>query len=107
MIITLSPVRSDAPVSLARYGDVLVIDGAAFDLAPLAEGALLPAEAIDSPWFAGPVTRTDGRLHLTLILPHGPTAPAATRFPATLRVDHDGPVTLPPFDGAEMTETDA
>jgi hypothetical protein len=98
MRIDLTPQRRDVPVSLARYGDVLVIDGVDFDFGPLADGDVLPDETIDSPWFAGPVTRIDGRLHLTLVLPHGPNAPPETRFPASLDLTADGPVELPPFD---------
>ena len=85
-------------MTLARKGDSLVIDGQVFDFAPLPEGGSLPASAIDCPWFAGPVQRIDGALHLVLILPHGMPAPAETLFPAAVTVARDGPVTLPPYD---------
>ncbi len=96
MHITFSPMRLDTRLALARKGDALVVNGEVFDFAPLPEGGSLPASAIASPWFAGPVTRLDGRLHLTLILPLGAAAPAATLFPAALSVPKDGPVKLPP-----------
>lgn len=101
MRIDLVPMRSDARLLLARTGDVLTINGEEFDFTPLPEGATLPAEAIDSDWFAGPVERIGGRLRLTLILPHGPRAPEATRFPAPLEVERDGPVPVPAWAETE------
>jgi hypothetical protein len=101
MRIDLTPQRLDATLTLARSGDTLVINGTAHDFAGVPEGAVLPAEAVGSPWIVGPVTRTDGRLRLTLILPHGPNAPPETRFPASLDLTADGPVPLPPFNQPE------
>ncbi|WP_209428464.1 hypothetical protein [Pararhodobacter sp. SW119] len=107
MRIDLVPLRSDALLMLARAGDVLTINGEAFDFTPLPEGASLPAEAIDSDWFAGPVERIDGRLHLTLTLPHGPRAPEATRFPAALEIEDDGPVPVQAWTEVEEEENNA
>ena len=59
--------------------------------------ATLPAEAIDSDWIVGDVSRIDGELHLTLRLPHGPNPSQAVAFPAPLTVLGDGPIPLP-FD---------
>ena len=99
MRITLCPVRMDLEhPEVHRTGDILTLDGVAFDFAPLPEGGVLPADAIDSKWFRGPVSRIDGDIHLTLLLPHGPNAPEATRFPETLILEEDGPVDLPPYD---------
>jgi hypothetical protein len=98
MQITLSPARRDARLDLSRNGDTLTINGEAFDFSPLPEGATLPAEAIASDWFAGPVERVDGELHLTLVLPHGADAPQETLFPAPLTLTGDGPVTLPSYE---------
>lgn len=95
MHITFSPMRHDAVLTLARKGDALVVNGEVFDFSPLPEGSSLPATAIDCPWFAGPVQRIDGVLHLELILPHGMPAPAETLFPAALTVKSDGPIALP------------
>jgi hypothetical protein len=104
MKISFSPVRRDEQLELHRAGDVLTINGEAFDFGPLPEGATLPAEAIDSDWFAGPVERIDGELHLTLVLPHGPQAPEATRFPAPLDLGGDGPVDVPVWAEPEEEE---
>lgn len=106
MHITFSPARSDARLDLARAGDVLTINGADFDFGPLAEGATLPAEAIDSAWFVGPVERSGGELSVVLLLPHGPDAPEATRFPAPIEVAGDGPIAVPAWSVAEEGEED-
>lgn len=97
MHITLSPVRLDETLTASLAGDVLTLNGEAFDFGPLPEGATLPAEAIDSEWIVGPVSRIDGELHLTLRLPHGPNPSQAVAFPALLTVLEDGPIPLP-FD---------
>lgn len=97
MHITLSPVRLDETLTATRAGDVLTLNGEAFDFGPLPEGATLPAEAIDSPWITGPVSRIAGELHLTLRLPHGPNPSRAVAFPEPMRVTKDGSIPLP-FD---------
>lgn len=97
MHITLSPQRRDDTLTATLIGDVLTLNGQAFDFGPLPEGATLPAEAIDSDWIAGPVSRIDGELHLTLRLPHGPNPSRAVAFPEPIHVSEDGPIALP-FD---------
>jgi hypothetical protein len=98
MKIDLSPMRMDTPLTLHRAGDVLTVNAEAFDFSPLPEGAVLPRDAIQSPWFAGDVTRVGGILHLSLILPHGANAPEEARFPSTLVLTGDGLVALPDYD---------
>ena len=95
MHITLSPVRLDETLTATRSGDVLTLNGQAFDFGPLPEGATLPAEAIDSEWIVGPVSRIDGELHLTLRLPHGPNPSREVAFPEPIHVTEDGPIALP------------
>lgn len=102
MRINLSPVRLDEELVVDREGDVLYLNGQEFDFSPLPDGATLPGEAIDSTWFAGPVERIDGELHLTLVLPHGANAPQETRFPEPLTVQDDGPLGLPVHDAAPI-----
>lgn len=82
MHIRFSPMRRDDRLTLSRQGDVLSINGEAFDFSALPEGALLPREAVDCAWLASGVTRQDGVIHLTLILPHGPKASQQSLFPA-------------------------
>lgn len=97
MHIILSPVRLDDTLIVSKSGDVLTINGEAFDFGPVPEGATLPAEAIASDWIVGPVSRIDGDLHLTLRLPHGPNPSEAVAFPEPIHVTEDGPIPLP-FD---------
>lgn len=95
MHITLSPVRMDETIEVTRQGDALTINGETFDFAPLPEGATLPAEAIGSDHFIGPVQRVDGVLHLTLRLPHGANPSQAVAFPEPITVTAEGAVQLP------------
>jgi hypothetical protein len=105
MHITLIPQRSEARLSLSRAGSVLIIDGVAYDFAPLPEGATLPRAAVDCPALAGDVTRTGGVLQIALILPHGANPPMEARFPEPITVAEDGPITLPaPNLPDEVTE---
>lgn len=99
MIITLSPIRSDARLTLERDGSALVINGVTHDFAGLAEGeTMTPAEC---PALAGDATRTGGILQIPLLLPHGANAPAETLFPAAIIDPADGPVDLPPYDAED------
>jgi len=95
MQIKLSPQRLDGTLIASKAGDVLTLNGEAFDFGPLPEGATLPAEAIASGWIIGPVSRIDGDLHLTLRLPHGPNPSQAVAFPEPIHVTEDGPIPLP------------
>jgi len=95
MLITLTPMRRDDALILHRRGDVLTINGTDYDFTPLAEGAVLPREAVGCDWLASDVERRAGRLRLVLILPHGADAPPEARHPEPLDLDADGPVLLP------------
>lgn len=97
MIISLSPKLLSTPLAASRAGDVLTLNGEAFDFGPLPDGATLPADAIVSDWIVGDVSRIDGVLHLTLRLPHGPNPSRAVAFPEPVTVTEDGPIALP-FD---------
>lgn len=98
MHISLAPVRGDTPRRLHREGDVLTVDGVAYDFSALPEGATLPRDAVQGDWLASDVERTGGVLRMTVILPHGAAAPEATRFPAPIMAPQDGPIPLPPHD---------
>jgi AcrR family transcriptional regulator len=95
MRLTLSPVRSDAVLYLHRAGDVLTINGEAFDLGDVDEGDVLPRAAIDCPWIIDDVTRTGGALQLRMALPHGAGAGSGALFPAAIDPVPSGAVTLP------------
>ena len=95
MLINLSPVRSDEPLSVAVIGDTLMINGVAFDFGPLLEGAVLPKNAIVSRWILDDVKRVDGVIQVTVMLPHAEDASEAARFPQMIVVTQNGPVALP------------
>lgn len=94
MQIKFSPVRVNESLALSVDGDSLKINGADLDLGRVQEGDTLPAEAVDSPWINGNVTRSDGVLSVTIRLPHGPDDDAPARWPEPIEVEN-GPVTLP------------
>ena len=104
MRLEFTPSRMKEEVVLERRGDSLVINGEAFDFAPLPEGAELSAEAIESDWFTGVVRREGGVLHLSVRLPHGAHAPGETLFPAPVIMSQDGPVPTPPYDSNDNNE---
>lgn len=95
MNILLSPMRSDDVLAMARAGDVLTINGEAFDLSGIPEGASLPASAVKTPWLTGEIHRQDGQLVLTVIMPHGANPPRDVAFPEPLLDVPDGPIQLP------------
>lgn len=102
MKIRLSPQRCDAQLHLAQEGDTLFINEEPFDFSQIPEGATLPCHAIQSEWIVSDVLRKNGELCLTLLLPHGASAPDETLSPATI-ITQDGEVPLPPFDAIEET----
>ena len=95
MQITLLPQRRDDTLTVTKQGDTLTINGEEFDLSVIPDGATLPADAISSKFFSGPVERINGELHVTLTLPHGPDASEAVTFPQPIIVTEDGKVELP------------
>lgn len=95
MRITFSPQHRDDTLTLARSGDTLIINGAAVNFAGIPDGATLPAEAIEHDWIVGPVERIDGEIHVTLILPTGPSPSPAVAFPAPITVTGNGPIAVP------------
>ena len=95
MKIFLSPQRRDDTLSVVRRGDLLVVNDELFDFSAVEEGDLLPRSAIASEWFAGDVTRANGELELTLILPNPANFSQAQAFPVPLTITKNGPVGLP------------
>ena len=95
MIIKLTPQRRDDTLTVVKQGDTLFVNGIEYDFSTIPEGATLPADAIDSDLFSGPVERIGGELYVTLTLPHGPNPIQAVAFPEPITVSKDGPVALP------------
>lgn len=95
MIIKWNPQRRDDVLKVVKQGDKLIVNGVEYDFTSIPDGATLPAEAIDSDLFSGPVERVDGELIVTLTLPHGPNPSNSVAFPTPITVTEDGPVALP------------
>lgn len=95
MRIDLSPMRRDDALIVSKGGDVLTINGEAFDFSSLPDGGLIPPGIVPCPWIIGPVRRAGGEIELTLILPHGPAPSSSVAFPAPLISPPDGPLALP------------
>ena len=98
MILSLSPSRGlpgQPETTLNVAGDVLTVDGIAFDLSQVPEGG--EATASGEHPFAGPIRRLGGVLHVPVRVllddsatPHQPADPAHWTISAG-----DGPVILP------------
>ena len=95
MKINLSPQRRDDTLSVTKQGDTLTINGTEYDFSQLPDGGSLPADAVDCEFVIGSVDRVNGELELTLLLPHGPNATEAARFPEPIIDPADGEVELP------------
>jgi len=104
MEITLTPQCRDDMLDIHRTGDVLTINGVAYDFSKLPDGATMPRDEAGCEWIASDVERVGGVLHMTLILPHGGDAPHQTRFPVPITVSQDGHVTLPPYDNDPLMD---
>ncbi|MBA8846279.1 hypothetical protein FHW02_004369 [Ochrobactrum sp. RH1CCR137] len=106
MRIFLSPQRSDTELTLSAHGDVLIINGDALDFSDLPDGGEYPPEAIDNPFVVGTVTRVNGEIQITVLMPYSnPNPPQTVSFPAPIVVSKNGPIDLP--DGRSLEENDA
>ena len=95
MNIILSPVGMDQGVVYEKRGDVLVVNGVAFDFSRMKDGDTLPASAISSPMFTETVERIGSQLHMTLILPNPRNYSPEQAFPEPLYDVPDGVIQLP------------
>lgn len=95
MKIILSPQRRDDTLKIRKRGPTLFINDEAFSFAKMKDGDTLPAEAIDSKWFAGPVEMIGGELVITLILPNPWNYSQEQAFPVPIEDVQDGVVALP------------
>ncbi|NTF07194.1 hypothetical protein G6L37_13660 [Agrobacterium rubi] len=97
MKINLSPQRRDDKLTVEKNGDRLLINGDLFNFNPLPDGATITPGATECAWIVGPVERINGKIELTLILPHGANPSQGVAFPEPLEDVQDGIVALP-FD---------
>lgn len=96
MHLHFTPIRYDLPLVIERFGDLLRLNGWAFDFTALAEGEIwqveqfLPADCPLAEIFAAPVSRKNGVVELSLLLPHGPEAGAELLYPKPQRPAPEG-----------------
>ena len=102
MRIVLSPVRSDAELSITKSGETLIVNGISLDFSQLPDGASLPSSAVGCVWLSGSVDRFAGDLVLTFLLPYPADAPENARFPSDIVNPKDGQVRLPTGEGGPV-----
>ena len=73
--INFSPVRADVKTEASLSGLILTVNGEAFDLSLIEDGATIQHPVIQN------CTRTGDHYELALTLTHGNPAPHETRFP--------------------------
>lgn len=95
MILNYSPQRRDDTLIIVKQGDILTINGTAYDFSRLPNGATLPREAVDSEWIVSDVHRINGEIELTLLFPIRADASHEARFPQPINVTTNGQVVLP------------
>lgn len=83
------------PFTVIKAGDVLTINGEAFDFSALPDGGEIPADIVPCPSISGPVRRIGGKLHIALRLPCRVSDPHERRFPADIVDPADGPIAFP------------
>lgn len=97
--ITLSPCAmvpgDETALSASVAGDVITINGDDLDLSAMADGDTLPASAVEHALVVGSISRVNGEIEITLILPVMHNSPEAARFPSPIVMTADGPVPLP------------
>lgn len=69
MRVNRTPQRNDAAVEFSVDGDVLTVNGDAFDFSAIPEGGHV--ESVPGKWIVGRVWRENGEIVLTLIEPYG------------------------------------
>ena len=99
MKIKLFPFLTDDRLEASVSGDVITINGQAFDFSPLKDGQRLPGFAIDSEYFIGSefIERKGKTIYLTLRFPVAWESPEEYRNPPEpIVIDaRSGPVKFP------------
>lgn len=78
--LNFSPVRADEKTQASLDSAVLTVNGEAFDLSDIPDGATVNHPVIQN------ATRNGDDYELTLTLTHGANAPHETRFPVPVEV---------------------
>lgn len=96
MRIAFSPQYSDATLDLVVNGSKLIINGDILDFSDLPDGGSYPVDAIENDLIGGAVSRINGEIHATVILPYKlSNPPHAVVFPLPVTVTTNGRVPLP------------
>ena len=95
MYITLSPQIREGSLKASVERDILTINGVSYDFTPLLEGSFLSANAIDCVYIIDKVTRENGVISLTLLLPIKFDAPDGASFPQPINAIQDGVINFP------------
>lgn len=101
MKISFTPIRMDSVLVAELSAETLTLNGDAYDFSHVEEGQ--PVEDHDCPWVIGPVSRVNGELEVTLLLPHGGHPPHDTVFPQPIQVA-GGAIPLPAYDAPVMDD---
>lgn len=96
MRLTLSPMRRDDTLVLSRAGDTLTLNGQVMDLSGATPSTPLPCDSLDCPWIVSDVTRVEGQICLSIILPHGPAAAPGVLYPEPIVLADADTITLNP-----------
>lgn len=113
MRITFSPQHRDTELELVVNGSKLVINGDILDFSDLPDGASYPVDAIDNALIDRSVSRINGEIHVTVILPYKlSNPPQSVVFPMPVTVTTNGRVPLPTDgivepDAAELEDENA
>lgn len=97
MKINLSPQRRDDELVISKLGDELTINGTKYDFSVIPDGSTLPNASIATgcDFLVGSISRVNGELELTLLLPNAANASETARFPQPIINPPDGLVELP------------
>ncbi|EJN04222.1 hypothetical protein [Phyllobacterium sp. YR531] len=95
MKITFSPIVMDATLTLSKSGDILTINGEQFDFTDLPDGGTIPSGIIPCDFICGEVSRINGKINLTLALPHGLNPSQHVAYPRCIRDAADGDIAVP------------
>ena len=104
MKINLSPSRRDDALTVEKTGDRLRINGELFNFNPVPEGATIKLGDIPCEWICSDVTRINGDIELTIILPHGADPAEYVAFPEPIENPPDGVLDLPFSPYVERSE---
>ncbi|TPM39390.1 hypothetical protein FJ951_27170 [Mesorhizobium sp. B2-2-3] len=105
MRISFAPQRRDDALALAKSGDVLTVNGEQFNFNGLSDGDAIKVEDIPCEFIVGNVTKIAGEVHVTIVLPHGPSPEVWQTCPGDIENVPDGTVDVPSNTWSETTET--